>query len=117
MRTVILASAKADLLQLRSYLLKNFSQAVWQASYGKLKESIRSLATFPHLGGIPPELEDLQMRTYRQLICGMNRIIYEVRADTVYIHMIMDTRRDIKAHLMRRLVQTGTFSARSSATK
>lgn len=114
MKTVILASAKVDLSQLRSYLLKNFSLMVWQATYGQIKDSIRSLASFPRLGAIPPELADLQMNSYRQLICGMNRIIYEVRGDTIYVHMIIDTRRDMKTHLMQRLVHAGTTSAYKS---
>lgn len=104
MKTVILASAQTDLQQLRSYLLKNFSQDVWKTTYGKLKESIRSLATFPYLGAVPPELDAIHMHQYRQLICGMNRIIYEVRGDVVYVHVIVDTRRDLTALLLRRLM-------------
>ena len=105
MKTVILTSAKADLHQLRSYLLKIFSTDVWQTTYAKLKESIRNLSAFPHLGAIPPELGELHIHQYRQLICGMNRIIYEVRGDTLYVHVIVDTRRDLSALLMRRLLR------------
>lgn len=104
MKTVILNAAKNDLHQLRSYILKNFSADVWQATYAKLKESIRNLSAFPYLGAIPQELDDIQIRQYRQLICGMNRIIYEVRGETLYVHVIVDTRRDLSALLMRRLV-------------
>jgi plasmid stabilization system protein ParE len=104
MKTVILTSAKTDLQQLRSYILKNFSKDVWQSTYAKLKESIRNLSAFPYLGVIPQELADIHMHQYRQLICGMNRIIYEVRGDTLYVHVIVDTRRDLSALLMRRLV-------------
>ena len=103
MKTVILASAKTDLQQLRSYILRNFSKEVWQTTYEKLKESIRSLGVFPNLGAVPQELDDIHIHQYRQLICGMNRIIYEVRVDTLYIHVIVDTRRDLSALLMRRL--------------
>jgi plasmid stabilization system protein ParE len=104
MKTVILTSAKTDLHQLRSYILKNFSTDVWQTTYAKLKESIRNLSAFPYLGAIPPELGDIHIHQYRQLICGMNRLIYEVRRDTLYVHVVVDTRRDLSALLMRRLV-------------
>ena len=104
MKTVILTAAKTDLQQLRSYILQNFSKDVWQSTYAKLKESIRNLRAFPYLGAIPPELDDIHIHQYRQLICGMNRIIYEVRGDTLYVHVIVDTRRDLSALLMRRLV-------------
>jgi plasmid stabilization system protein ParE len=104
MRTVILTSAKTDLHQLRSTILKNFSKDVWQMTYGKIKDSIRKLGAFPYLGAVPQELADIHIHQYRQLICGINRIIYEVRGDTLYIHVIVDTRRDLSTLLMRRLI-------------
>ncbi|NMM19466.1 MAG: type II toxin-antitoxin system RelE/ParE family toxin [Rhodoferax sp.] len=105
MKVVFLASAEYDLKELRSYIIKNFSHDTWQKAYGKLKESIRNLASFPYLGSIPEELETLNLSQYRQILSGMNRIIYETRQDTVYIHIIVDSRRDMKSFLMRRLVR------------
>lgn len=105
MKVVLLESAQADLVSLRSYIVKNFSTATWQATYSKLKEAIRNLGTFPHLGGVPEELETLNLTQYRQILSGMNRIIYEVRQDTVYVHLVVDTRRDLKGVLMGRLMR------------
>ena len=105
MKVVILDSAEQDLKDLRSYVVKNFSQATWLKTYSKLKESIRNLAIFPLLGAVPPELESLNMNQYRQIISGMNRVIYEPRADAVYIYMIVDTRRDLETLLMQRLMR------------
>lgn len=105
MKVVMLESAQADLVALRSYIVKNFSTATWRATYAKLKTSIRNLAVFPLLGGIPDELESLNLTQYRQILSGLNRIIYEVRQDTVYVHLIVDTRRDLKDVLMQRLLR------------
>lgn len=105
MRVVILDSAEQDLKELRSYVVKNFSQDTWLKTYGKLKESIRHLATFPLLGAVPPELETLNLSQYRQIVSGMNRIIYEPRADAVYIYLIVDSRRDLQSLLMQRLMR------------
>lgn len=105
MKVVILASAELDLKELRSYIVKNFSQDTWQKTYGKLKESIRHLATFPNLGSVPEELETLNLRQYRQTLSSMSRVIYEVRQDTVYIHIAVDSRRDLTSLLMHRLVR------------
>lgn len=101
----MLASAELDVKELRRYIIQNFSQDTWQKTYGKLKETIRNLASFPHLGSIAPELETLHLSQYRQVLSGMNRIIYEVGQDVVYIHVIVDSRRDLKAFLMHRLVR------------
>jgi hypothetical protein len=47
----------------------------------------------------------LNLTQYRQILSGMNRIIYEVRQDAVYIHLVVDTRRDLKDVLMQRLTR------------
>jgi len=102
---VILESAEQDLKELRRYIVKNFSLDTWHSTYAKLKQSIRHLKTFPQLGDVPEALESLNMCQYRQIISGMNRIIYEVRQETIYIHIIADSRRDMKTLLARRLLR------------
>lgn len=104
MKVVILESAEHDLKELRNYIVKNFSVETWQQCYDKIKTAIRSLKTFPDAGSLPDEFERLNLTQYRQVISGMNRIIYEVRQDTVYIHIITD-RRDLKSLLTRRLLR------------
>lgn len=104
-KVVILESAEYDLKELRSYIVKNFSLTTWQNTYDKIKEVIRNLKTFPYTGSIPEEIEKLNLIQYRQVISGMNRIIYEVRQDTLYIHIIVDGRRDLTSLLTRRLLR------------
>ncbi|RIX76466.1 type II toxin-antitoxin system RelE/ParE family toxin [Acidovorax cavernicola] len=104
MKVVFLRSAEADLKDLRRYLLKNFGADTWAASYEKIKQSVAMIEAHPLAGRIPEELEDLNAAQYRQVISGMNRIIYEVRVDIAYVHVVCDTRRDLKGLLMRRLV-------------
>ena len=105
MSIVILESAERDLKDLRTYLVKNFSSAIWRDTYSKLKEAIRHLRVFPLSGSIPDEIEKIGLRQYRQVVSGMNRIIYEVREDKIYIHMIIDVRRDITSLLARRFLR------------
>jgi toxin ParE1/3/4 len=105
MKVHILASAQADLRSLRGYVVHSFSSDTWHTTKAKLKTSIENLARFPHLGGIPPELESLNLTQYRQILSGMNRVIYEVRQDAVYVHLIVDTRRDLKEVLLQRLLR------------
>lgn len=100
-----LQSAEQDLKELRDYLIKNFGKPTWQDSYSKIKESIQTLQTYPLKGNIPEELHNLNLTQYRQIISGMNRIIYEIRQQAIYIHLICDTRKDIKAVLTKRLLR------------
>ncbi len=105
LRVVILDSAEKDLKELRAYILKTFSADTWRTTYAKIKEAIRHLQNFPQAGGIPEEIEKLNLTQYRQVISGMNRVIYEVRQDVIYIHIVVDVRRDMNALLTRRLLR------------
>jgi plasmid stabilization system protein ParE len=104
-KVVILESAEHDLKELKDYITKNFSVETWQNSYDKIKTVIRNLKAFPYAGSIPEELEKLNLSQYRQVLSGMNRIIYEVRQDVIYIHIITDARRDLKSLLTKRLLR------------
>lgn len=106
MKVVLLESAQTDFRTLHGYIVRNFSVATWSDAYAKIKTSIRNLAAHPLVGSIPGELEMLNLTQYRQILSGMNRIIYELRQDAVYIHIIIiDTRRDLKDVLMQRLMR------------
>lgn len=103
---VILGSAEQDMKELRSYIVKNFSLATWQDTYSKLKDTLRNLKAFPFAGSIPEELERLNLTQYRQVISGMNRVIYEVRQKIIYVHIVADTRKEMKTLLTQRLLRS-----------
>ena len=104
-QVVFLKSAEFDLKELRSHMVKQFGKDAWQASYAKIKDAVNSIGTFPLGGDVPEELERLNLTQYRQLVSGMNRIIYEVRQEIIYIHIVCDTRKDMKSLLTRRLLR------------
>ncbi|AMO97612.1 plasmid stabilization system family protein [Collimonas fungivorans] len=104
-QVVFLNSAKLDLQELKAYITKNFGHETWQASYGKLKEAVLGLEDFPLKGKVPEEIQSLNLTQYRQVISGMNRIIYEIRQQTVFIHIVCDTRKDMRSLLTKRLLR------------
>ncbi|CAN5606214.1 type II toxin-antitoxin system RelE/ParE family toxin [soil metagenome] len=89
---------------MRRYIIKSFGKDAWLSSYSVLKKSVVMIQEHPRIGKIPPELESLNIAQYRQVLSGMNRVIYEVRGDTAYIHIICDARRDLQSLLMKRIV-------------
>lgn len=105
LKVVILESAEHDLKELRRYIVKNFSLEIWLNTYDNFKKAARNLTAFPLAGAIPEEIEKLNLSQYRQVLAGMNRIIYEVRQDTLYIHVVVDSRRDMKSLLTKRLLR------------
>jgi toxin ParE1/3/4 len=102
---VFLKSAEFDLKELKNYLAKSFGKASWQISYDKIQEAVNTLQAFPMTGKMPDELEKLNLTQYRQVLSGMSRIIYEVRQQTIYIHIICDCRKNIKSLLLKRLLR------------
>jgi plasmid stabilization system protein ParE len=106
-QVVFLASAEQDLKELKTYIIKEFGQKAWQTSYAKIKESVEVLKTFPMSGSLPGELERLGLTQYRQIISGMNRIIYEPRQTVIYIHIVADVRKDMRTLLTKRLLRSG----------
>lgn len=102
---VILHSAKLDLKELRDYLIARFSRSVWLDTSQNLKKTMLMLAVSPQAGSVPDEIEMLNLSDYRQVSCGMNRIIYEIRQDVVFIHAVVDVRRDMVSLLTRRLLR------------
>lgn len=107
-QVVFLQSAEHDLRELRGYLVKHFGEAAWQASYAKIKCAVSTIGTCPFGGDVPEELERLNLTQFRQLVSGMNRIIHEVRQEICYIHIVCDTRKDMKSLLTRRLLRVVT---------
>lgn len=102
---VFLRSAEMDLKELKHYISRRFDKDAWQTTYSKIQKAVSILQTFPHRGSIPEELENLNLTQYRQVISGMNRIIYEVRQQTIYIHIVCDARKDMKSLLTKRLLR------------
>ncbi len=105
-KVVFLESAEYDLKELRNYIIHNFSLKTWKTTYSKIKTTVINLKEFPYSGSIPEELEKLNLDQYRQAISGMNRIIYEIRQNIVYIHIIVDSRQDLKQLLTKRLLRS-----------
>ncbi|WP_322010084.1 type II toxin-antitoxin system RelE/ParE family toxin [Paraburkholderia sp. J12] len=104
-KVVFLQSARAELLELRRYLIAKFGAQSWLETRRTIEGAVAQIEAFPLKGHTPPELRDLGMTDYYQVICGMNRIVYQVDGKVVYLHLIVDTRRDLKAVLAQRLFQ------------
>jgi toxin ParE1/3/4 len=99
------AVAEGDLRDLRRYLLQSAGPQVAREVLGRLRDAARSLDQLPERGNVPPELTDIVELRYRELHVRPYRLIDEVTADAVLIHVIADGRRDLRALLERRLLR------------
>ncbi|SAK86559.1 Plasmid stabilization system protein [Caballeronia pedi] len=97
----ILPTARIGIDELRSYIVRSFGWDTWRQTSAHLQETIAQIRQFPESGHVPAELEGFVDDTFRQVLSGKIRIIYQVRDDVLYVHLIMDARRDLQALLQR----------------
>ncbi|HQT30187.1 MAG TPA: type II toxin-antitoxin system RelE/ParE family toxin [Thiobacillus sp.] len=104
MKVVFLKEAEADLHDLRTYFIQQFSNAAWLAHSRKLKQATLKLAKFPQIGSVPDEIAHLGLLQYRHFVIGQTRVIYEIQPDII-IHIVCDTRRNMRTLLTQRLLR------------
>jgi len=97
----ILPTARIGIEELRSYIVRTFGWETWRQTSAQLQQTIAHIRQFPESGHLPAELEGFIEDNFRQALSGKNRIIYQVRDDIVFIHLVVDTRRDLQALLHR----------------
>ena len=94
-----------DLRAIRQYLTTSESAAFARKVTQEILDEVGTLKAWENKGTFKPELEDLHLTAYRQLLAGQNRIIIEKATDgRVYVHMIAHTSRDLEALIRRRLL-------------
>jgi plasmid stabilization system protein ParE len=97
--------AKLDLKELKNYIVINFSIEIWRRTYSKIKNAVNNLTSNPEAGGALSELNEISSSQYRQIISGMNLIIYDIRKNIIYIHIIADSRRNMTSLINKRLLR------------
>jgi plasmid stabilization system protein ParE len=70
---------------------------------GRIKSRIEKLDQSPQGGRYVPELLEFGLRTYREVIVKPWRIIYRVGKRTIFILIVIDSRRNVSEYLMREL--------------
>jgi toxin ParE1/3/4 len=96
-------AARNDLRDIHAYISQNDSLENADYVSREIVRAALTLQDLPNRGTHPPELLTMGNRSYRQLFFKPYRILYRIRANTVYIALIADGRRDMKSLLLRRL--------------
>ena len=86
--------AKAALRQVARYVNMKFGKKARQDFIQRVKEKEAQLKRAPGIGLIDPLFED-RSQAYRSVIInGLNKLVYRVDGDTIYIVGFWDTRMD-----------------------
>ena len=101
----IVSSAEEDLFEIYQYVFFNDSEEKAEKLYSKLYEKCLSLQEYPDRGHVPPELSLLGINDFLELNYKPYRIIYQIIEKVVFIHCILDGRRDMQKLLQERLMR------------
>ncbi len=71
----------------------------------RIERVFSRLSEHPQRGSFPKELLEIGIREYREVFFKPYRIIYRVTVNNVYVLVITDGRRDMRALLERRLLR------------
>ena len=78
---------------------------------GKLPENVArtilSLQSMPLRGHVPVELERAGVMEFREVLFKPYRIIYQVVKSRVYVHCVLDGRRNMQDLLQERILRRG----------
>jgi len=104
-RVNIVKSAEDDLLEIYKYIYFNDCEENADKMYAKLAEKIQSLQEFPNRGHIPPELKLLGVEDFLEISYKPYKIIYQIIKRVIFVHCVLDGRRDIQKLLQERLIR------------
>ncbi len=100
---LFIQSAEDDLFDIYKYIYVNDSPSAADKIYNGIMSKCRTLENFPMRGHVPPELASVNMKEYLEVHYKPFRIIYQVGKGEVFIHSILDGRREIKTILEERV--------------
>jgi toxin ParE1/3/4 len=101
----LIEEAEADLLDIYRYVARNDSIDRVNSLMDKLEKTILNLEVMPDRGHIPPELESVGVMEFKEVFYNPYRIIYQVIKSNVYVHCILDGRRDLQDLLQQRVLR------------
>jgi toxin ParE1/3/4 len=96
--------AEQDLWELYSYVARNDSIIKAENLVSKIEEICFSLEHFPERGHVLAELQRIANTDYREIYFKPYRVVYKISDNQVYIHCILDGRRNLEYLLLQRLI-------------
>lgn len=101
----LIEDAEKDIDDIYVYVSLNDSRGKAERLAHSIEQTVLSLQTSPLRGHCPPELERLGVLDYREVFFKPYRIIYHVAGESVFVHCVLDGRRDLLDMLQKRLLR------------
>ena len=104
-QVLMVSEAEEDLWDIYRFILENNGQQRADNVLGKIQEACQNLIKLPITGHIPPELERIGVLDYLEIHFKPYRVIYQIEGRKVFIHCVLDGRRDMQELLERRMIR------------
>src|SRR5262245_54501974 len=101
----IAPEADNDILDIHSYITYSDSTNKADTFLEKIEKVCFSLEHFPERGHNLPEFRHISINIYHEIHFKSYRIIYQILNEFVYIHCVLDGRRDLEDLLIQRLIK------------
>ena len=101
----IIADAEEDIFSIYKYIATYDSLQKAEILLSNIEEKISHLSELANRGHIPPELERIGIYEYREIHFKPYRIIYQILESGVYVHCVLDGRRDLDDLLQERILR------------
>lgn len=103
-KVLIDPKAKQDLKDIFIYVAINDSLSSANKLLDAIENTCYKLEEYPERGHIPIELRPTGIKKYLEIHFKPYRIIYEIDKSIIYIHSVLDGRRNIQEILSERLL-------------
>ncbi len=97
--------AEDDIFEIYKYVAVNDSQINADKLFKNIKETIAKLENLPKRGHHPPELKRINILEYLEVHFKPYRIIYQILDKRVFIHCVLDGRRNLQDILQDRFIR------------
>ena len=97
--------AKKDIIEIYNYVASSDSTDKANRLLDNLETTYQKLEKLPERGHIPEELRGTGIKRFLEIHYKPYRIIYEIIDSTVYVHCVLDGRRNMQELLSSRLLR------------
>lgn len=101
----LIVEAEEDIFEIYNYLARYDSTGKADTLFVNLQNTINSLEQQPHRGLVPPELERVNVYDFLEIHYKPYRIVYQISGEDVFVHGVLDGRRDLQEILQQRLLR------------
>ena len=101
----VVRDAEEDMLDIWKYVFLSGSPGNAENLLDEFEHAITSLENLPERGHMPPELKRVNVHGYREIHVKVYRVIYQIIGPQVFVHCVLDGRRDIQDLLHERLMR------------